>query len=449
MNKEKYRRLWISVKKIRGLISVETIVRVMIYSLLLKYIEGKHKKENAFSFYDEKYSVDYLSLTYGKVISADDIKAYLVNLETEICIRNGIISEGLYNTLLSNSDAEKIRLIFDEIKSIDTDYYNEYDKIALYLLEQMALSNGKTSINHYTNLSIAQLIKKILDCQNCMTLYDGFCGFGVLANVVAGDNCSVYIQDISIDAVSISAILSVLKGSVIGDINCGDSLLNPISSTMRYDRIVIDPPLMPRYDSEYIESIPTKNYYNIGTNDKDSIFIRHAIARMKEEGIAAVILPMGLLFKSGQSGLAREKYASNYIDSVIELPSGLIPCTGVATAIIILKKKKPDDGIFMINAKNFTERAERTSTYITANGIDEIVRIYQKREVIEGISNNVSHEKLLENGYNLCTTPYVNTLTTGYTTESVVPCIKKYDELSVELSGINSRLVALRERFYK
>lgn len=86
---------------------------------------------------------------------------------------------------------------------------------------------------------------------------------------------------------------------------------------------------------------------------------------------------------------------------------------------------------------------------ITASGIDEIVRIYRNREVIEGISNSVSHEKLLENNYNMCTASYVNTLTTGYVTESVVPYIKKYDELSAEVSDIDSRLIALRERFCK
>ena len=448
MNREKCRRLWVTVEKLRGFISGEAIVRVMIYSLLLKYIEGKHKNENAFPFYDERYSVEYLSLTYGKMVSADDIKAYLVNAETELGISNGIISDGLY-TLLSNSESEKIRIIFDEIKSVDADFYKEYDKIAIYLIEQMALSTGKASGGHCTNHSVAQLINKLLDCQNGMTLYDGFCGYGVLSSAVAGDKCSVFIQDISIDAVPISAILTVLKGSAIGGTNCGDSLLNPISSTMRYDRIVIDPPFMPRYDSEYIKSIPTDNYYNICIDDKDSIFVRHAIAHMKEDGIAAVIVPMGLLFKSGRSGLAREIYASNYIDLVIELPSGIIPCMGVATAILILKKKEPNDGIFMINAKDFAERAERTKTYITESGIEEIVRIYKNREVIEGISNSVSHEKLLENEYNLCTTPYVNTLATGYDTESVVPCIKKYDELSAEVSEIDSRLTALRERFCK
>ena len=57
--------------------------------------------------------------------------------------------------------------------------------------------------------------------------------------------------------------------------------------------------------------------------------------------------------------------------------------------------------------------------------------------------------ELLANNYNMCTASYVNTLTTGYITESVVPYMKKYDQLSAEVSEIDSRLTALRERFCK
>lgn len=448
MNKDKNKQLWIVVNKLRGAMSAEGIVKAMVYSLFLKYIEGKHKNENVFPFYDEKYSVGYLSLTYGKVISADDIKAYLVNAETELGINNEIISDGLYN-LLSSSDSEKIRIIFNEVNNIDPESYREYDKIAVYLLEQMALSNGRTVGEHFTNLSVAQLIKKLLDCQNGMTLYDGFCGYGVLANTVAGDKCPVYVQDISLDVIPIAEILSVLRETEIGSISCGDSLLNPVDRTMRYDRVVIDPPFGVRYDSDYIKNIPLDNYFMVDTEDRDSIYVRHAIAHLKEDGMAAVIVPMGLLFRAGRSGKVRMIYASNFVDAVIELPVGIIPNTSVAAAILILKKKKRFDDVFMINAKGFTEKTEKNRTDISANGIDEIVRIYRNREVIEGVSNCVSHSTLLENEYNMCTTPYVITQTSGYNKESIIPYIKKYAALSAEVSEIDSRLTALRERFYE
>lgn len=448
MNKNNYKLLWITANKLRGSMSAEAIVKAMIFSLFLRYIEGKHKNENAFLFYDEKYSVEYLSLTYGKVISADDIRVYLANAEKDLGINNGIISDGLYE-LFSSSEPEIIRLIFNDIKSVDINSYGEYYKIAVYLLEQMALISGRRGGEVLTNSSVAQLIKKILDCKKGMTVYDGFCGYGILANAVTTTNCSVYIQDILSSTISIAAVMTALSGTNAGHISCGDSLLNPIDHTMKYDRVVIDPPLMPRYDSDYIKNIPTGNYFDVDSDDKDSIFVRHAIARMKDDGMAAIIVPMGLLFRLGRSGEVRKTYASKFVDAVIELPGGIAPCTGVATAIIILKKEKCFNGIFMINAKGFTERADRNRTDITTDGINEIVRIYKSREVIEGISNNVSHATLLENEYNMCTSPYVNTQKNRYTVESVIPYLKKYDELSAELSEIDSSLVVLRERFCK
>lgn len=448
MNNDKNRQLWLVANKLRGSTPVGDIVKLMIYSLFLKYIEEKHKNENAFSFYDDKYSLEYLYLTYGKAISANNIKDYLINVEIELGIKKGIIANGVYNLLL-NSESEKIRFIFEVIKSVDINSYREYDKIAVYLLEQIALSNGRTSCEDMTNFSVAKLIEKILNCKPGMTIYDGFCGHGVLVNTVAANKCLAYIQDVNFNTVSIATILTVLSETKIGNINCGDSLLNPMENTTKYDCVVIEPPLGLKYDSAYIRNIPSGNYFDVGFEDRNSICVRHAIAHMKDDGIAAVIVPMGLLFSSGRVGLARELYASQYVDTVIELPAGVIPSTSIAVSILILKKKKRFDDIFMINAKDFFKRTEKKRSDITTDGIDEIVRIYRNREIIDGVSNSVSHEILIENKYNMCTTIYVNNQTVEYVEESVAPYRKKYYELSSEISEIDSRLTSLRERFYK
>ena len=426
--------------------SIEAIVRVMIYSLLLKYIEGKHKNENAFSFYDERYSVNYLSLTYGKMIYADDLKSYITLLETELGINNGIISEGTF-TLFSSFDSEKIKLIFTEMESIDPNSYRDFYETAVYLLDQMILSSGKASGEYSSNSSVAKLIGKILDCKTGMTLYDGFCGYGILAIQSAADNCSMYLQDISVTAISLAAVMTVFSETKIKSVYCGDSLLNPIDCTIKYDRVVMDPPIGIRYDSEYMKSIPKGNCFEVNTEDRDSVYVRHAIAHMKDDGMAAVIVPMGLLFRSGRSGLAREVYASQYVNAVIEFPAGIIPNTSVATAVLILKKKKCPDGIFMINAKEFTERTEKTRTDITAEGIEQIARIYKNREIIDGVSNIASHEMLIENEYNMCTTLYVITSKINYKKESIAPYTKKYDELTDEVRKIDEKLFAMRNRF--
>ena len=56
----------------------------------------------------------------------------------------------------------------------------------------MVLSSGKTSGEYLTNLSLAKLIGKLLDCKPGMSLYDGFCGYGVLADKQIEENPEYY-----------------------------------------------------------------------------------------------------------------------------------------------------------------------------------------------------------------------------------------------------------------
>ena len=116
---------------------------------------------------------------------------YLTNAETELGITKGIISDGFKN-LTSNSDCEKIKQIFGTIDSVNQNNYREYFDNAVYLLEQMVLSSGKTSGEYLTNLSLAKLIGKLLDCKPGMSLYDGFCGYGVLTDKQIEENPEYY-----------------------------------------------------------------------------------------------------------------------------------------------------------------------------------------------------------------------------------------------------------------
>lgn len=447
MNEDKLKKVYIAVSKLRGIIPADTVIGIMVYSLFLKYIEGKHKNENAFMIYDEKYTVDYLSVTYGQLVFADDVRSYFRKAETELGIEDATISNGAYS-LLSDIEPEKIRLVFSSMTAVDADQYSNYTDIAIYLIEQMTISYGKSFGNFSVNSSVAKLIKRIIGYTSDMVLYDGFCGNGIIAATIADPNSIVYLQDIDPDRVPIAAILAVMRGSKIGSIRCGDSLLDPLDCKSKYDRVVFFPPLVKRYDPEYIKSIPTDNYLEVKAEDKDSIFVRHAIAHIRDDGVAVVIVPMGLLFKSGRVGAAREEYASQYVDAIIELPAGIIMNTMVSTAIVILKKKKTFDGIFMISAKGFSERTDRNLTIITDKGVDEIARIYNNQEIIEGVSNRVPHKVLLENEYNLCVAPYINTTNDKYTEESITPHIEKYNELSAKATEISNKLTALRKRFY-
>ena len=50
----------------------------MLYALLFKYLE---LKKDEIDFYDEKFSLGYLSLTYGKMIYSGNLVGYLTEVE--------------------------------------------------------------------------------------------------------------------------------------------------------------------------------------------------------------------------------------------------------------------------------------------------------------------------------------------------------------------------------
>lgn len=127
----------------------------------------------------------------------------------------------------------------------------------------------------------------------------------------------------------------------------------------------------------------------------------------------------------------------------------MMPYASVATALILLKKNKNDNKIMMINTKDFFEKKQR-ALIISDDNIQRLVEIYHSREVIEGVSNTIDLEEIIEKGYNLCTTQYVTLKAeAGIIIEDNAKYIETYDELLQRLSTIDKKLDMVRSRFVK
>ena len=70
MKNKQVEGLWRLTDRLRGAFEISELYKIMLYGILLKYIE--HNQE-AISSYDEKYSLGYLSLTYGKIVALHEI----------------------------------------------------------------------------------------------------------------------------------------------------------------------------------------------------------------------------------------------------------------------------------------------------------------------------------------------------------------------------------------
>lgn len=452
MNKKIVERLWLVANKVRGAFEISELCKVMIYTLFLKYIEIKKKQDESddiLSVYDDKFSLGYLSLTYGRMVDAFNLANYVAEVEGELRLESNIIADE-FGRLLEKADVDLVKVIFEAVDQIDFENNEQLYDVALMLLNKLAYATGKMGAEHFTNLSICKLETRLLDCKEDMLVYDGFCGCGISVNEVANNKGVVYLQDINVSTLALASIMTLLKGNKIGAIRCGDSQLNPLSD-QKYDRIVCEPPFMPRYSNDYFISMPQGNCAYQGSLDSESLALRHVLAHLKEDGVATVLTPMGMLFKSGRVAEIRERLVCDkYIDAVIELPAGLLAGTGIPTAIWVLKKNKTDNAIYLINAKDFFERVDRVQNVISDENIARIIELYQSRESVEGVSHNTSIEKIAANGFNLCTTQYVTLSPEDtITIEDTTVYVQKYDQLVGQLAEIDKQLGAVRRRFTK
>ena len=448
MKIKKMEKLWVAANKIRGAFEIIELYKVMLYGLLFKYLELKKDKFNS---YDEKFSLGYLSLTYGKLVDSNGLLEYVSAVEKEFRIEERVLKESL-NSAIEKADSENVRIIFEEINSLDVEDEIEIYNIANIILDWMITSGeGRASGEYCSSESLPKIAAAIIEVEDDMSVYDACCGTGILVNSVANGKGRVFAQDINVSIIGIAAIMTILSGNKIGAVKCADSLYNPIKQNEKYDRIILEPPFGRKYSKEYIMNIPPENCMYEHTSDSRYLFIRHALASLKDNGIAAILVPMGALFSSGSTGSIRQKLVDdNYIEAIIEFPNGMMmPYSSVATALVIIKKNKMNDDIVTINSKDFFIKRIKEFT-ITDKNIKRITEIYRNREVIEGVSNTITKETVVENGYNLCTTQYVTLKASeGIVVENNRKFIENYEELLQRLRNIDKELDEVRSRFVK
>ena len=115
MKKQEINRLWVLVNKLRGAFDATELYKIMLYALLFKYLE---LKKDEIDFYDEKFSLGYLSLTYGKMIYSGNLVGYLTEVENFYNIEYGVLCETI-DPILYKADEDSVRHIFESIDCIE------------------------------------------------------------------------------------------------------------------------------------------------------------------------------------------------------------------------------------------------------------------------------------------------------------------------------------------
>jgi type I restriction enzyme M protein len=329
-----------------------------------------------------------------------------------------------------------------------------------YLIGQFAAGSGKKAGEFYTPQQISAILSGIvsLDSQDPKTgtkqrlerVLDFACGSGsLLLNVrkqvtqAGGTIGKILGQEKNITTYNLARMNMLLHGvkDTEFEIFHGDTLLNEWDLMREqnpahkpsFDAIVANPPFSYRWEPSdpLADDVRFKSHGLAPKSAADFAFLLHGFHFLKDEGVMAIILPHGVLFRGGSEERIRTKLLKDgHIDTVIGLPANLFYSTGIPVCILVLKKcKKPGDVLFINAAEHFVKGKRQNQ--LSAENIAKIIDTYKHRKEETRYSRRVEMAEIIKNDFNLNISRYISTAVA---------------EEEVNLLSLNAELVALDQQ---
>lgn len=388
---------------LRGYVSEEKLAPIILNIAFLREIECMMHKN----------LIDTQNLIKGNLNLKDVensckiIKKFITKNE----VIRGVISDIFLEFI--NEQSEKLKdivhisngYVFENVEN-----YGELFNEILYYINNRYLDITPKSIN--------RLISEILKNEPAKTIYDGAMGSGTLINEVQKyhKEAHVYGQDISGNMVNFYKMMLILEGKIekLDNIKVGNTITQPAfldgEMVKKFDIVVSNPPIMVKgYGFDIIQQDKYNRFYR-GVPSKQSsdfAFLTHFVESIDKNGVGVLLVPGGVLFRSGKEGIIRESIINeNLIDSVILLPSNMLCNTAIQMNLLIIRKNKKDKDILFIDASKYFKKEGRLYV-LTDEYISKIVDIYNRRESEKKFSNLVEVSGVVENDYNLSVQRYV------------------------------------------
>jgi type I restriction enzyme M protein len=383
---------------------------------------------------EESFSSNYQGLFSEINLSSDKLGRKYDERNAKLC---SIISEIARGMSLFSADADTLGDAYE------------------YLIGQFAAGSGKKAGEFYTPQQVSSVLSGIvsLDSQEPRTgvrkrlgsVLDFACGSGsLLLNVrhrlkeASGTIGKIHGQEKNITTYNLARMNMLLHGvkDTEFEIYHGDTLTNDWdylretnpAKKPAFDAIVANPPFSYRWDptDALSEDMRFKAHGVAPRSAADFAFLLHGLHYLKDDGVMAIILPHGVLFRGGAEARIRTKLLKDgHIDTVIGLPANLFYSTGIPVCILVLKKcKKPDDVLVINAAEQFTKGKRQNQ--ITKEHVDRIIETYQHRREADRYARRVSMKEIGANEFNLNISRYVSTAE---------------DEVEVDLAKVHAELV--------
>ena len=378
----------------------------------------------------------------------------VANVRDAISAFNRLISEN-YNQIFENifdtlqtglsklgdsagSQTKAINDLIQLIKDIPTNGSQDYDVLGFiyeYLIGNFAANAGKKAGEFYTPHEVAILMSEIvanhLKDKEKIEIYDPTSGSGsllinigrsVAKHISNKDNIKYYAQELKENTYNLTRMNLVMRNIL------PDNILTRNADTLEedwpyfddtdpertynlvyVDAVVSNPPYSQNWDSENKEFDPRYERFGLAPKGKaDYAFLLHDLYHVKPNGIMAIILPQGVLFRGGEEEkIRRNLIEENHIDAIIGLPANIFFGTGIPTIIMILRQKRENTDVLIVDAsKGFVK--EGKNNRLRACDIKKITDAVINRTDEQKFSRKVKRDEIRKNEYNLNIPRYVD-----------------------------------------
>lgn len=338
----------------------------------------------------------------------------------------------------SASQSKAIRNLVYLIKDIPMDGKQDYDVLGFIyedLIRNFASNAGKKAGEFYTPHEVSLLMSDIvahhLQNRKEIKIYDPTSGSGSLLITIGKstarymknrNNIKYYAQELKQNTYNLTRMNLVMRGILPDNIvtRCGDTLeedwpyFDENDPAQTYDPLYVDavvsnPPYSQSWDPTGKENDVRFARFGLAPKGKaDYAFLLHDLFHVKDDGIMTIVLPHGVLFRGGEEGeIRRNLIEQNHIDAIIGLPANIFYGTGIPTIIMVLKQKRENNDVLIIDAsKGFIK--EGKNNRLRACDIKRIVDTVTDRRDVPKFAKKVSREEIRRNDYNLNIPRYVD-----------------------------------------
>lgn len=407
-------------------------------------VESIQKNLGYFISYNNLFST---WIKKGSDFSVQDVRDALSAFSRLIDSAHKDVFEGVFDTLqtglskLGEGSASQTKAISDLIyliRDIPMNGKQDYDVLGFiyeYLISMFAANAGKKAGEFYTphevSLLMSEIVAEHLKDRESIKIYDPTSGSGsLLINIGKSaskyisnkDNIKYYAQELKQNTYNLTRMNLVMRGILPDNIvtRNGDTLeddwpyfddKDPIATyePLYVDAVVSNPPYSQSWDPTDKETDPRYARFGLAPKGKaDYAFLLHDLFHIKSDGIMTIVLPHGVLFRGGEEGEIRKNLIEqNHIDAIIGLPSNIFFGTGIPTIIMILKQKRENTDVLVVDAsKGFIKSGKNNK--LRASDIKRIVDVVINRENVANFSRVVSRDEIRNNNYNLNIPRYVD-----------------------------------------